>query len=364
MLMLWSAIVALGANKTFMLHGWTSTPSAFTTISNLLVTNGGWAPGDIVFGDYSTEPNTRTIEELAYKIASDMQMAYSANGNQPIDFVAHSQGGLILRVILAGRDRNPSRPYDSRGFKPACIRRIITLATPHYGHNRASNPLPSVASEVQRQEMYVGGGFLWDLACDWRDVTKKIPDANFLCVVAMPDADTVNVNAFVNRDDDGIVPIWAAALGACEARYVVRVHAQVIRLFGNWFGLGNAGIEECPGGGNDEVYLLIRDFLGHGTVRSQAQCGLPNPQLPDGTLLVRVFNAYGTPVAYSGNIIAGVLPGATLILYHGQGDWQAAGVEQLGPLAAGPPFARCWHRPQIRTRTGCRMIGSACMAWL
>lgn len=73
---------------------------------------------------------------------------------QQVDIVAHSMGGLLIRQYLAHHADNP-------------IRRVVFLATPHFGTNAAQIlvQLGSVGAEgnIQATEIQPGSDFLWQL---------------------------------------------------------------------------------------------------------------------------------------------------------------------------------------------------------
>lgn len=71
-------------------------------------------------------PNT-SIEHLAHHLAWSIYDAYSVRG-KPIDVVAHSMGGLVVRYALAATQRGVA------GFPPYLrVEDVVTLGTPHGG---------------------------------------------------------------------------------------------------------------------------------------------------------------------------------------------------------------------------------------
>jgi len=79
------------------------------------------------------------IEHLAYHLAWNIYNTYSSRG-QPIDVVAHSMGGLLIRYALAATDRGVA------GFPPyLLVEDVVTLGTPHGGSRAFAGPLIQVA---------------------------------------------------------------------------------------------------------------------------------------------------------------------------------------------------------------------------
>jgi pimeloyl-ACP methyl ester carboxylesterase len=103
-------------------------------------------PGPQPHREGSHTTNT-PIEHLAYHLAWTIYDLYSSHG-QPVDVVAHSMGGLMIRYALAATERNV------KDFPPyLLVEDVVTLGTPHGG---ARGPVPS----VQGAEMQPGSPFL------------------------------------------------------------------------------------------------------------------------------------------------------------------------------------------------------------
>jgi pimeloyl-ACP methyl ester carboxylesterase len=108
-------------------------------------------PGPQPHREGSSTPNT-PIEHLAYHLAWNIYDTYSSR-NVPIDVVAHSMGGLIIRYALAATERHVA------DFPPyLLVEDVVTLGTPH-GGSRGHRFAPS----LQGSEMDPGSSFIKSL---------------------------------------------------------------------------------------------------------------------------------------------------------------------------------------------------------
>ena len=91
-----------------------------------------------------------SIRHLGYHLAWYLWSHYSAHG-QPVDVMAHSMGGLVIRYALAQTQRGHSRfpPY-------LLVEDVVTAGTPHGGARWFAGPCPY----VQCDEMTMGSDFL------------------------------------------------------------------------------------------------------------------------------------------------------------------------------------------------------------
>jgi pimeloyl-ACP methyl ester carboxylesterase len=108
-------------------------------------------PGPQPHREGSHTANT-PIEHLAHHLAWNIYETYSSR-NQPIDVVAHSMGGLIIRYALAATQRHVA------DFPPyLLVEDVVTLGTPH-GGSRGHKFAPS----LQGAEMDPGSSFIKSL---------------------------------------------------------------------------------------------------------------------------------------------------------------------------------------------------------
>jgi uncharacterized protein (TIGR03437 family) len=162
------------------------------------------ANGEVsLFFDTCSLPSTATIEELGAafaKFLAGLQYTDGTPVNQ-VDVVAHSMGGLVLRCYLSGKQ-------DTAGmFQPPAtveIRKVVFLATPHFGTPIAS--LLPVSTQVD--EMASGSTFLFDLGT-WNDSTDDLRGVDAIAAVG-----NGGTGLLTGTDgfDDGVVPLTSGAL--------------------------------------------------------------------------------------------------------------------------------------------------------
>ncbi len=267
---------ALANRPIVFLHGWNSDGGIWSNMKSLLRSNAGYAESDLYAFTYcdSTLYNSSfgyskstPIETVAEGVAREITEIYYESGH-PVDLVTHSMGGLVVRAMLA---------YDLIDTK--CIGKFISLAAPHYGQNIDLD----IAGKQARQMKY-GSLFLWELADAWHFKGKQIKET--LCIAGA--AQSVNSSKW-----DGLVHVWSAALGDTPCRYVNCVHSPAVgkeatvgtgmgavagaviagpigAIFGALFGrkVGKSTINniiyKCTKGMNDDVYVLVQNYLSWG----------------------------------------------------------------------------------------------------
>ncbi len=306
-------------NPVVFLHGYKGSPDIWNNIITLLVydTNAFYPTNKLLILDYRASTPDVSIPGLAGNVATKIK-AFSEQHGGPVDVVAHSMGGLLLRSALA---------QGEGVLPPGYIRRFIPIATPHYGQY--------FGVDTQSKEMTYGSEFLWNLAKAWHLDGKKIPDENVLCIVGRG-------LGLVNNHWDGLVQAWSAALGNTEARYVHRGHAFTHSIAGTqiiytcWGRDNEQALPAAIKDGSaddykDPVYALIRDFLMTGTKIPQDSLynnydgGISVTSLNGmgGSIFFQVADEGGAPVRYSGNILKATEPSigdtSVLSLWHGDG---------------------------------------------
>lgn len=91
---------------------------------------GGQAPGDrtvdgIATNDYGVRDTHQDIRRSGDHLRRLLQDIARTHPGIPVDLIAHSQGGLVVRAALTGADHwDPSMP---------AITNVVTLGTPHHG---------------------------------------------------------------------------------------------------------------------------------------------------------------------------------------------------------------------------------------
>ena len=189
---------------------------------------------------YQTGTARPSIEDLGAALGDTIRTL----GAPEVDLIAHSMGGLIIRSYLSGKQA-------SGGFKPPVphrVRKVITLATPHYGALNLVLLLGGTDSQVAA--MTSGSDFLWDLG-SWNQGFEDLRQVDALNVVA---------NRGGAGTSDGVVPATSASLSAIvgddHVRIVPYCHTDGIPAF-LCSGTGLANIDSDT----HTVYKIILSFL-------------------------------------------------------------------------------------------------------
>ena len=130
------SFASFAKNPVVFLHGYqlnssflpykTAGISTWEKITDLLVSDAGYSGDNLFIPSYYSDEwgftNDSSIQEIAYRFAQEITELSQDLGNQPVDIVGHSMGGLIVRAMLT---------YNMIDKK--YLGKFITLATPHYG---------------------------------------------------------------------------------------------------------------------------------------------------------------------------------------------------------------------------------------
>lgn len=300
------AFSAFAAHPVMFLHGWNSDGKIWGTMRSLLETNGGYSADDLhaisYYGSDFGYSKSTPIQTVAEGVAREITQLYRDSGDVPVDIVAHSMGGLVVRAMLA---------YDLIDAK--CIGSFVSIATPHYGQN-----IDAVGK--QTEQMKYASPFLWRLADDWHIKGNAIPDT--LCIAGS--YSTKNGSRW-----DGLVHAWSAALADTPCRYVKKCHSPLVSdtaktgsgigaiiggaLTGGIIGaivggiIGNTSSEptdaiyQCHDGVGDDVYVLVRDFLADGSVRDQSELSyatLPSSITSKGGMFYQIVDETNAPAVF------------------------------------------------------------------
>ncbi|HVW07092.1 MAG TPA: IPT/TIG domain-containing protein [Bryobacteraceae bacterium] len=252
----------------------------------------------------SSLPGRPTIEALGSAFGSFLGSLQYTDGSAvtQVDVVAHSMGGLIVRSYLAGKaDATPA------SFSPPAntgIRKVIFLATPHFGTALAAE----LGSDAQTQEMALGSQFLFDLNT-WYEGLDDLRGVDALSVAGTGgtgiESGTISLGGGL---DDGVVTIDSASLAFLHAgrtRLVPTCHASLSLL--TTFGLCSGSAQPIANIQDDSnvVGQIILSFL---TGTSQWQSlgqALEDNALAEtlGGINIQVEDPAGTPVQVSGGTI-------------------------------------------------------------
>jgi hypothetical protein len=161
-------------------------------------------------------------------------MAGMSLGQRPIVFVAHSLGGLLVKILL--RKANESTDSDFKKIA-ASTRLVVFLSTPHTGSSLAGviNALPGKSSHIAL--LANDTGFLEDLKLSYKKLTEERDDLS--TVAYYEKKKTKNVALVVDR--------YSADPGACRCEPVA---------------LDKDHIDICkPANRDDVLYLGIRRHI-------------------------------------------------------------------------------------------------------
>ncbi len=138
------------APPLILVHGWNGDESTWPAPERLIELE-NLLQRDVYMFTYRTAIYPNRFPPL--EVVEEQFTRYIAPYEQ-VDVIAHSMGGLLVRHYLADHDENP-------------IRRVVFLATPHFGSNAARllMGLGSALAEgnIQANEIQPGSDFLWQL---------------------------------------------------------------------------------------------------------------------------------------------------------------------------------------------------------
>ena len=198
-----------------------------------------------LFFDNCSVPGKASIEALGIAFAQFLAGLKYTDGTPVagVDVVAHSMGGLIVRSYLAGKqDVSPV------AFIPPAnpgIRKLVFLATPHFGTGFASE----FGSDKETDELAVGSQFLFDLNT-WNDGTD---DLRGLDVLAVAGNGGTGEESTIPGFDDGVVTLTSASIAFARqgrTRVISACHADefVLTLFSHYCPSNSPFIAEIPRG--------------------------------------------------------------------------------------------------------------------
>jgi uncharacterized protein (TIGR03437 family) len=193
---------------------------------------------------------------------------------QPVDLVdtiAHSMGGLIVRSYLSGKQSAAGV------FNPPAIthiRKIVFLATPHFGTG-VNIGLPF--SNAQVDELTSGSRFLFDLAT-WNQGTDDLRGVDAIAVIGNGGTGNATTNGF----DDGVIALTSASLGFYlpgRTRVVPFCHVDGggVISFSGYCGFNSLGIAVFRSTTQDPARIIISflngttDWLNIGVAAEQNQ---------------------------------------------------------------------------------------------
>jgi uncharacterized protein (TIGR03437 family) len=201
-----------------------------------------------------------------------------------VDCVVHSMGGLIVRSYLSGKQTA------SGAFKPVAvthIRKVVFLATPHFGTGVGFGFLDKQAGELAS-----GSQFLVDLG-SWNQGTDDLRGID--AVTAIGNGGTGN--ATTKGFDDGVIALTSASLGfymAGRTRVVPFCHTDgggLISISGDC-SFGAHGIANIKTATQDAARVMVSFLNDTADWQSVGVAAADDPFLSvDGGLIVTVRSA-------------------------------------------------------------------------
>ncbi len=172
-----------------------------------------------------------------------------------VDVVAHSMGGLVVRSYLAGKqDGTPAT------FNPPAnpgIRRIVFLATPHFGTTLASE----LGTDIQTAEMSPGSAFLTGLNT-WNQGTD---DLRGLPAIAISGNGGTGGESGIPGFDDGVVALTSSSLGFYQpgvTRILPDCHtADALLTFGGLCSSSTPDLNQITTASTNQVAQILVSFL-------------------------------------------------------------------------------------------------------
>lgn len=291
-----TAVSAASSRPVVFLHGWNSDGSIWENMMDLMVKSGNWSREQFTAPSYINSSwwklemagygeSDYPISVMAAKVFVYYVKPVLEGTSEPIDFVVHSMGGILLRQMIAG------------GYLPVDrIGRVVDLATPHYGQAQSAGQ--------SAKDMYYGSEVLWNLAVDWSNKVPPSLKSKWLNIAGITHDPSKTVDGISKKaHSDWLVDQWSAGLIGSPVRYVNKCHA-------NWFpgktiyACGGNDSGTGDGKSSDIVFQLGRIFLESETIIEQSYCGVDVPTDEGGGIFLQVVDKDGNPIPWEGNMVA------------------------------------------------------------
>lgn len=155
-----------------LVPGWSNRARAMRRLARFLLQN-GWPRDRVRALDFADPFGSNVVH--AREVARAVDAMRATTGEDRVDIVAHSMGGLATRRFMADQGEQPP------------VRRVVFLATPHAGTWAAL-----LAFGGGRREMLPGSRFLRDLEhCEWPEAVDAIALRTRLDLRVFPPASAV-----------------------------------------------------------------------------------------------------------------------------------------------------------------------------
>jgi uncharacterized protein (TIGR03437 family) len=153
---------------------------------------------------FNAKPDIETVGKAFGQFLSGLTFTDGTPVTQ-VDVVAHSMGGLVVRSYLAGITDSTPRTFSPPATPP--IRRIVFLATPHFG-TAIAGLLGLGSADNQTLEMTPGSSFLLALNT-WNQGTDDLRGIPAISIAGNGGTGQESMAGF----DDGVVALSSASLG-------------------------------------------------------------------------------------------------------------------------------------------------------
>ncbi|PYT27849.1 MAG: hypothetical protein DMG58_19525 [Acidobacteria bacterium] len=268
--------------------GNSSFATTFGIADQVLHTNGNVS----LYFDNCTVSGKSSIERLGAALDAFLTALIYEDGSpvDVVDVVAHSMGGLIVRSYLSGKQEQDGAFLPPAGTH---IRKIVFLATPHFGSGVAALGL---GTNTQLDQLSSGSHFLFGLAT-WNDNTDDLRGVDAATLIGNGGTGRATTQGF----DDGVVALTAASLGFYQAgrtRIVPMCHVDgggLISLAG-FCDFHAKGIAKIRSATDDNARFMVSFLNGTADWQTIGESAEQNKFLSvDGGLYVRPFTAAGAP---------------------------------------------------------------------
>src|SRR5438552_3794320 len=262
--------------------------NTFGIADQVLHANGNVA----LYFDNCTVAGKPSIEKLGEAFGAFLAALKYNDGSAVnlVDVVAHGMGGLIVRSYLSGKQEQ-----DAAFSPPAAthIRKIVFLATPHFGSGVAALGL---GLNSQLDELSSGSHFLFGLAT-WNDNTDDLRGIDAASLIGNGGTGRATTPGF----DDGVVALTAASLGFYQTgrtRIVPLCHVDgggLISL-GGFCDFNAKGIAKVRSASDDNARFIVSFLNGTSDWQTIGEAAEQNKFLSvNGGLYLRPLAASGSP---------------------------------------------------------------------
>ena len=273
---------ATSRRPVVFLHGYNGSAETWKDFVRVFGT-AGYAKDDMLVFNYEAmfgADEDTPIESLAEKVEPRVRSWLrwraglpaddsSHDADLPVpDWVCHSMGGLVFRVVLKNA--------------PGLVHRCVTLGTPHFGQAIGDYEIVADLAGDQTEQMSHGSSFLWKLAADWHYLGHRTDDILFIVGAAMTDLyldfeDELAQDGLVNTFSATMLTQADGAAFAARTFFVDRIHSSSLEFL-DYFGLASGvSLVSLPGASQDPVFKLVHgylndtDYFADGAVPSQRQ---------------------------------------------------------------------------------------------